>query len=238
METTCSSELYACDTMRAVTGDTVRPGGLSITRKAIDFCGLPAGASLLDVGCGTGASVEFLIKEYEIKATGIDPSQTMLALGKKRNADLPLISGKAEELPFADHTMDAVLSECCFSHFSDINKAIQEFYRVLSPEGWLIITDMYIKPNPSNTSKVTTAVSVNTFMDKDTVLHYIDKHGFRIMLWEDHTHELKQLAIDIIMQYGSMTNFWKAASCSCNNCFASENKDTKLGYYLLMARKK
>jgi len=49
----------------------LRPGGLELTARAVDFAGLGAGAAVLDLGCGSGDSVRYL-RTLGIDAIGID----------------------------------------------------------------------------------------------------------------------------------------------------------------------
>ncbi len=65
--------LHESREMRSVTGPTIRPGGLTLTERAFAFCSLPERARVLDVGCGVGATVEFLCREH-LGAFGVDTS--------------------------------------------------------------------------------------------------------------------------------------------------------------------
>ena len=65
---------YESETVRAVTGPAIRPGGLALTRRAAEVCGLGPGARVLDVGCGTGATVQCLQAEFGAAAIGMDLS--------------------------------------------------------------------------------------------------------------------------------------------------------------------
>ena len=74
---------------------------------------------VLDVGCGTGLSSDF-----EQFVVGIDPSFGLLKQNKK-----PSVQGKAEHLPFKDHSFDAVVCLTAIHHF-DVEKALAEMQRV------------------------------------------------------------------------------------------------------------
>ncbi|UWG95691.1 class I SAM-dependent methyltransferase [Dehalobacter sp. DCM] len=234
-----------CEALRVVTGETVRPGGYRLTDQAINFCGLKAGSHLLDVGCGTGASVEYLIKKYQLAAVGIDPSDRMLELGIRRCAWLPIKKGCAESVSFAKNSMDALLAECSLSDFSDLGQALQEFSRVLKSDGWLIVSDLYLRSMPgpaegmgSRQNEIESAPTVPSgLMKKETIIMFLTVAGYDVILWEDHTDKLKQLSAEIIFKYGSLTEFWKNACQGCQSRCTELPQDLRLGYYLLIAKK-
>ena len=56
-----------------------------------------------------------------------------------------IAQGDMTELPFADGSFDAVISECAFSVCGDTEKAFSEAHRVLKSGGFLLISDVYFK---------------------------------------------------------------------------------------------
>jgi ubiquinone/menaquinone biosynthesis C-methylase UbiE len=75
---------------------------------------------------------------------GIDISETMLGLAEKRRAaknTIALQLGRAEELPFADHTFDAAVAVQVYEYVTDIDRALEELFRVLKPGGRAVILD-------------------------------------------------------------------------------------------------
>ncbi len=80
---------------------------------------------LLDVGCGTGISSWF-----DCIVTGIDPSEELLKIARKKHPKATFIQASAEKLPFPDHSFDVVISLTAIQNFSDIEKGIQEMKRV------------------------------------------------------------------------------------------------------------
>lgn len=101
------------------------------------------GEEVLEIGCGIGTDLLEYAKHGAI-VTGVDlgPDQVMVT---KLNFDLHSLPYKeireanVEALPFADNTFDLVY--CCgvVHHTPNTEKAIQEIYRVLKPDGKAIV---------------------------------------------------------------------------------------------------
>ena len=86
----------------------------------------------VEVGAGSGRfSISFGI------TTGIEPSEEMARLAQSRG--LFIIRALAEELPFADETIDYVLMVTVICFLTDLPTAMKEVRRVLKPGGRLII---------------------------------------------------------------------------------------------------
>jgi ubiquinone/menaquinone biosynthesis C-methylase UbiE len=99
--------------------------------------GLKRGATILDVGCGTGiASRPFHANGFPV--TGIDPSEAMLAQAAESLPNATLVQGEAEALPFPDERFDVVISAQTY-HWVDRARALAEAYRVLRPGGIIAI---------------------------------------------------------------------------------------------------
>ena len=98
----------------------------------------PQNAEVLEVGCGTGPVCRVLAKLPNVaKVTGVDPSPKMRDLAEKRG--LKVVSGVAENLPFADHSFDFALMVTSICFVDDLDASFREAYRILKPDGRLII---------------------------------------------------------------------------------------------------
>ncbi|MGE0797339.1 MAG: class I SAM-dependent methyltransferase [Lautropia sp.] len=111
-------------------------------RQALVRAGLRGGATVLDVGCGTGlvAREALLLIGPAGRLTGVDPSPGMLA-----QVDLPgaaFIEGRAEALPCADQSVDFVVMGYALRHIGDVGAAFREFHRVLKPGGTALILEI------------------------------------------------------------------------------------------------
>jgi SAM-dependent methyltransferase len=93
---------------------------------------------LLDVGCGTGSTLQALGRGFE-KAIGCDASKEALMFSRKRGLKL-LLRSNAEELPLKDGSVDALLALDLIEHVEDDSAAMAEFCRVLKKGGSLFLT--------------------------------------------------------------------------------------------------
>jgi arsenite methyltransferase len=233
--------LYETKEMRAVTGPAIRPGGLALTERALNFCLIPAGARALDVGCGAGATVEFLCQQHHQAAFGVDTSFLLLEEGIKRKPDLGLLRGTAEKLPFPDRCFSALFCECVLSLLHDPVSALNEFARVLNPGGFLILSDVYARmpDEASALQHLPVHCCIKGAVGRRQVVAMVEESGLTPLIWEDHSALLKQLAAQLIFTCGSLNAFW-ATTCSGEDPEAIQEtiKRARPGYYLLIARRK
>ena len=88
-----------------------------------------------DIACGTGILADRIERElHPDEVYGVDMSEGMLAQARARSSLVHWLRAPAEQLPFDDGALDAVVTTSAF-HFFDQPAALQEFYRVLAPGG-------------------------------------------------------------------------------------------------------
>lgn len=117
--------------------------GPSYRRHALVRGGLQAGMKVLDVGVGTGlvAAQACKLTGDPRLVTGVDPSPGMMA-ASKLPAEMELVEGRAESLPFPDNHFDFLSMGYALRHISDLGVAFAEFERVLKPGGRLCILEI------------------------------------------------------------------------------------------------
>ncbi len=223
-----------------VAGITIRPGGLALTDRALEFCALPIGSRVLDVGCGPASSIEHLRVKHQLKAIGLDPSEMLLRAGRQRDPSLRLIQAPGEWLPIADEQFDAVLTECSLSLMRNFDRALGEFRRVLCADGYLILSDIYGR-DPTGTDALQ-RLPIDSCLcgarPRSEIIDRIAAAGFKVVVWEDHTKALNAFVAQLIWANGSLQQFWcrstsRAAAGNVQKAFAQ----SKPGYYLLVAQK-
>ncbi|MDA0673068.1 MAG: methyltransferase domain-containing protein [Cyanobacteria bacterium] len=105
---------------------------------------LPAGSTLLDVGCGIGGSSRLLARDYGFAVTGVTISPQQVARAQQLtppgvNAQFQV--GDALDLPFPDGSFDVVWSVEAGPHMPDKARFASELLRVLKPGGVLVVAD-------------------------------------------------------------------------------------------------
>jgi ubiquinone/menaquinone biosynthesis C-methylase UbiE len=105
-------------------------------------CGRAAGG-VLEVAVGTGRNLPFYPDGTRL--TGVDWSPGMLAIARRRAADLgraaDLRPGDAQALDFPDSSFDTVLCALGLCAIPDDRRAVAEMARVLRPGGRLLLVD-------------------------------------------------------------------------------------------------
>jgi SAM-dependent methyltransferase len=238
-----ASRLYESEQLLSVTGSSIRPGGLALTARALTMCPLPTGARVLDIGCGQGATVACLRQDFGLSAMGIDFSA--LLLGRARHADsvLPLVRGRAEQLPFADRSLAAVFFECSLSLMLEPSVCLNECRRVLTADGLVIVSDVYLRgEDRDDARRFRPAAGVGCLsgaVSRDRMIDRLHDAGFETRGWEDHSVCLKQMAARMVFVYGSLREFW-ASACGSGpaDAVADEVAALRPGYCLMWARKR
>jgi demethylmenaquinone methyltransferase/2-methoxy-6-polyprenyl-1,4-benzoquinol methylase len=110
-------------------------------RRVIQLTHLPQKARLLDVGTGTGDLAREALAQFpQAKVIAADFTLEMMRVGQ-RNGRLNFASADALQLPFEDAFCDAVVSGFFMRNAIDLQKALQEQYRVLKKGGRIVILD-------------------------------------------------------------------------------------------------
>lgn len=88
---------------------------------------------LLDLGCGTGISLE----PWKCKKIGVDTSFGLLKLAKSKG--LQVLQARAECLPFKDKSFDVITSISAVHHF-EMDRAFSEIERVGKEDKKIVIS--------------------------------------------------------------------------------------------------
>jgi len=198
-----------------------RPGGFEITEKAFSLCGFSEGSTIIDIGCGSGATVKYLADKYKFNTFGIDININNSFLNEN------IVKASSYELPFYDSFADGIIMECCFSLMKNQSKVLEEVFRVLKSKGKLIITDMYARGETGEFSGC-----IGKIEKKENIISLLNENKFEIEHFEDFTHHLQTMWGQMIFNKGA-----EAFYCELG-VSPDVMKKVKCGYYLLIANKK
>ncbi|HEX9036601.1 MAG TPA: class I SAM-dependent methyltransferase [Ktedonobacterales bacterium] len=116
---------------------------IPIHRALLDLAaGLPAPASVLDVGCGTGRLLRGVAARWPDAALfGVDPAEGMVEAARRLTPGATIQRGLAEALPLPDASIDLAVSTMSFHHWGNQQAGVREIARVLRPGGHFILVD-------------------------------------------------------------------------------------------------
>jgi demethylmenaquinone methyltransferase/2-methoxy-6-polyprenyl-1,4-benzoquinol methylase len=116
-------------------------------KKAIKLLEPLKPRTILDVATGTG---DFAIQALSLnphKVVGIDISEGMLAVGRKKiaarqlSSQVELFSGDSENIPFKENNFDAVTVAFGVRNFENLERGLTEIYRVIKPGGMVVVLE-------------------------------------------------------------------------------------------------
>ncbi len=109
--------------------------------------------TILDVATGTGGVAFALAAETEARITGVDISDAMLERGRERvrranlGSRISLEPGRAEALPYASESFDAVSFTYLLRYVADPAATVAGLARLIRPGGQMASLDFYVPPN-------------------------------------------------------------------------------------------
>ncbi|SFG57410.1 Ubiquinone/menaquinone biosynthesis C-methylase UbiE [Desulfotomaculum arcticum] len=106
-------------------------------------CGIPKGATVLDVACGTGILTPILLElvGQDGSVTGVDFAPQMIERARSKNfsSNARFLVADIMALDDEDNSYDYVICNGALPHFPDIKGALRIMHRVLRNDGRLII---------------------------------------------------------------------------------------------------
>jgi len=93
---------------------------------------------MLELGCGTGYWTEFFV-EQGFKLTASDISEAMLSVARKKHLQAEFVKFDSQNIPFDTESFSVIASITMLEFVHDSEQVLLEIYRVLKPQGWLIL---------------------------------------------------------------------------------------------------
>jgi ubiquinone/menaquinone biosynthesis C-methylase UbiE len=197
----CCARLYESDFAKMLLGDSLHPGGVTLTERLGTLLGLTAQSRVLDIASGKGTSALFLAERFGCEVLGIDYSEqnvkqaSAAAAAKGVDAHVRFQQGDAERLPVADSSFDAIICECAFCTFPDKPGAADEFARVLRARGRVGISDLTRGPVlPRDLDGLLAWIAcIADAQPVNSYIQYLSDAGFRVEHTEQHDEALLEM---------------------------------------------
>jgi len=137
------------DASRKLEAAYLTPDVVAQRRQTLRTLALQPGERVLDIGSGPGLLVAEMAEVVGPSGhvTGLEISDSMLALGRRRCADrfirdrVAFVKADAAALPFPDGAFDVAVSTQVYEYVADLKAAFAELHRVLRPGGRALIID-------------------------------------------------------------------------------------------------
>ncbi|MGZ8581774.1 MAG: class I SAM-dependent methyltransferase [Actinomycetota bacterium] len=105
-----------------------------VARDLVEMVGVADGATVLDVGSGTGVAA-MVAADAGGQVVGIDESLGMLRVARRERPKVPVATAQAIDLPFRPGRFDTVLGSFVLAHFNKVETALFDIARVLRVGG-------------------------------------------------------------------------------------------------------
>jgi SAM-dependent methyltransferase/DNA-binding transcriptional ArsR family regulator len=175
------------------------------------FAEIKGGDTVLDLGSGSGFDC-FLASKKARRVIGVDMTEEMIIKSKElaerygyRNVEFML--GEIEDLPVDDNTIDVIMSNCVINLSPDKEKVFSEAYRVLKPEGRMVISDIVLEgdlPEEVKRDPDAWCSCVAGAMKKEDYLALIKSAGFDILSADERPSDDVITSITIKAKKGGM----------------------------------
>lgn len=191
------------------------PGGFKSILHIAQNTFITRETKVLEIGTSTGITAIELAKLTHCKITAIDINPVSIEEAKKRAVEegvseyINFEIQDATQLEYADNTFDLVFCGNVTSLISEREKALNEYLRVLKPNGILAAIPMYYIETPSDDliDRVRAAIQVNIIpWNRKFWFDFFVKEGFELLYYEDYKFnridesEVKEFSKELLEQ--------------------------------------
>lgn len=133
--------------------------------------------SALEIGCGTGHWTQFFI-DNGFRLTAIDVSENMINKAREKNLNGVEFSIKnIEEIDYPDNYFENVFAITSLEFVDNRGKAFEQIYRILKPDGYLLIGCLNINSYLGMTKNSNKVFKNANFFDEKQLQEILSKFG-------------------------------------------------------------
>ena len=172
-------------------------GGIAATDELAQGAQIENGSRVVDFCAGLGGTVRYLAHRYGANVTGIELTPTRVAGAQELTKRVGLqeiarvVEGNVLEVPFADASMDAVVSQEAFCHVPDLKRALVEAFRILRKDGRLAFTDWIANESltADDAQLMWEGMAIQPLRSISDYCHLVESSGLKVLSATDLTGE-------------------------------------------------
>ena len=184
-------------------------GGLAANDALAEAAGIGAGTRVADFCAGLGGPARYLAHRYGADVTGIEltPARVAGAAELTRlvglGACVRVLQGDAQDVPLADGSVDAVVSQEALLHVPDKGRALAQAFRILKAGGRLAFTDWIVHEplSPADADLLWRGMAAQSLQSIAGYCDLIARAGFRLVAVADLTAEWGAILAERLAMY-------------------------------------
>ncbi len=225
----------------------------------VKFSGLQAKDSVLDIGCGYGATAVWFASKIGCKVTGMTLGAKQVDAAKKfaqkKNVGhlTNFLDADFHNIPFPDNSFNVILAIESLCHAQNKIQVLRESYRVLKPGGRMIIADSFFKKD-QNSLSLSEHKAVSSYLKQlqvpglfnlSELQKTLHKSGFLNIGWQDKTNyilpalrQIQRLAPLFSFLSSALKNFGihifrhQHLQAFCNQYYSMKNGICVYGFWI------
>ncbi len=177
-------------------------------KKVIELVEATKPQAVLDIATGTGDLAISLAETTATRIVGLDISEGMLAVGRKKIAakdlseKIEMVQADSEALPFEENSFDAITVAFGVRNFEHLEKGLAEIYRVLKPGGIFVVLETSVptkfpyKQGYNFHSKVILPVIGKLFSQDKVAYSYLSESAASFPYGEEFNNILRKIGFN------------------------------------------
>jgi len=170
--------------------ETVAEKDAAKLKRMAERLDIKPGATVLDVGTGTGVFLPFLLNNMEVagQVVALDFAEKMLARARDKgfSGNIDFLQADAANLPLGEELFDVIVCYSSFPHFNDKPKVLAEMSRVMKSGGRLLICHTSSRSEINEIHRQNPAVKNDLLPDQDEMQLLLGTAGFTEIKIEDN----------------------------------------------------